>query len=113
MAVTFPFTCPSVPKNLPTHSTDGTAVCDLVGNIWQFSGVKNAWIFRGTLTAPPTVTEATDGLVTPDVYNRIAFLKAATNNGMNIGDELKINPHTDVYWYLFDSSDKLIRFTPE
>lgn len=109
----FPYTCSTVASRLPRRPTVGQIVCDGSGNIWQYDVITNSWVNKGTLDAPPTVTESQDGLVTTDVFDRIDLLKTATNSGNSLPEELKIKPHTDVYWYLFHSSDKLIKFIPE
>lgn len=111
--ITFPYTCNPPPARLPRRPREGQTICDIEGNIWQYDIVGDAWINRGTLDAPVLVTENTDGLVDPDVFERLSLLRTATNSGRSLPEELKIIPHTDVYWYLFHSSDKLIRFTPE
>lgn len=108
-----PFTCPTPPPRLPLNPHDGDTVCDAFGNIFKFQAVEDAWIFYGTLKTPKTVTENNDGAVPPEIFNRIQYIKSATNNGRDLPKELKIRPHTDSYWYLFHSSDKLFRFLPE
>lgn len=112
--VTAPFECPTPPPpKFPRNPVDGQIVCDAEGNLWEYRQHKDSWLFLGTLDAPPLVTEDNDGMVPPTIFNRISNLKTLTNNGQSIPEQLKLKPHTDAYWYLFDSSDRLIKFTPE
>lgn len=106
-------TCAAPTPRLPRKPVHGQTVCDVAGNTWRYDAVTDSWYDRGTLEAPQTVTEDNNGLVTPDVYDRLVALKTATNSAHSLPEELKIKPHTDVYWYLFHSSDKIIRFLPE
>lgn len=111
--IAFPYVCGATSARLPRRPQDNQIVCDQEGNLWQYNSDSGSWLNRGTLNSPPLVDETKNGLVTPDVFERLALLKTATNSGRSLPEEIKINPHTGVYWYLFHSSDKLIRFTPE
>ncbi len=106
-------TCAAPTPRLPRKPVHNQTVCDVAGNTWRYDATTDSWYDRGTLEAPQTVTEDTNGLVTPDVFDRLTSLKSATNLAYGLPEELKIKPHTDVYWYLFHSSDKIIRFLPE
>lgn len=100
-----------VPR-LPRNVADGTEILDRYGNIWKYSATDNAWISIGAVTTPNNVTESVDGLVTPDIYNKLRILSASSNN-KNLYQSLKIIPGIDAYWYYFRSSDKLFKFKPE
>lgn len=58
---------------------------------------------------PPVVTSTASGLITSDIYNHIKYIQS-----LNIQQtKLKIYPATEHYWYLFKSSDKLVKLKPE
>jgi len=96
---------------LPRTANDGDEVCDKYGNRWRFDSDKDGWISYGVITPPPTVTESTNGLVTPAVFSQIQRVKQYFTN--NNPQPLKLVPGTDAYWYYFKSSDKFIKFRPE
>lgn len=96
----------------PRNPSDGARVCDKYGNRWDFAGDSEAWISKGKLNTPITVTESQDGVVTPSIYDKLARLRTYVAGGLNLRP-LKILPGTDAYWYYFRSSDKFVRFTPE
>lgn len=102
----------TTPK-LPRRATDGQRVMDNSGNVYVYNAFEKAWINTGTIRAPDSVTEDNDGLVTPEIFDRIMSLVAATNDARSLPLELKLLPHTQAIWYLFRSSDKLIKFLPE
>lgn len=98
--------------HLPKTGTDGEEICDKYGNRWKFTAQEEGWISRGTLTAPTTVSESKDGIITPTIFNQLKKARAYLGTGANLAP-LKISPGTDAYWYYFRSSDKFIRFRPE
>jgi len=113
LPIPVPFTCPIAPARLPRKPADGQAVCDELGNIYEYSAFEGGWIYRGALPAPPEVSESQDGMVTPDVFDRLTYMKQVLDNGNLIPPTFKLNPNVDAYWYLWESADHLIRFRPE
>ncbi len=101
--------CTLIPR-LPRTGT-GTDICDKYGTRWKFDSNEDAWIPNGLLTSPLLVSEGTDGLITPEIFNQLIQLRNfATTVNQPI---LKILPGTDAYWYYFRSSDHFIKFRPE
>jgi hypothetical protein len=96
----------------PRNPTDGDEVSDVYGNRWKYTAENDAWISKGVVTAPATVTENTDGIIDSDIYSKLSKLDTYLKTGVDIRP-LKLYPGTNAYWYYFRSSDKLFRFTPE
>ncbi len=97
---------------LPRKPDDGAEVCDKYGNRWRFSGEQESWISRGLLQTPVTVSETADGVITPDIFDRLQKVRTFVNSGFDL-KPLKIAPGRDAYWYYFRSSDKFVKFQPE
>lgn len=97
---------------LPHTANDGEEVCDKYGNRWRFNLEEETWTSRGSLVPPPTVSEKSDGLVTPTIFDKLSKIRRYLANNQN-KPPLKILPGTDAYWYYFRSSDKFIKFRPE
>ncbi len=99
---------PYLPKTAPAD----TEICDKYGNRWQFDQDGDAWISKGALVAPISVTEERDGAVTPDIFDKLSRLRKFEQTRGNVAP-LKLLPGADAYWYYFRSSDKFFRFKPE
>jgi len=98
--------------NLPLSANHGDEICDSYGNRYQYDAGQDAWISRGTIALPDTVSENKDGIITPNIYDQLLKLEAFTKNNPDLRP-LKILPGSDAYWYYFKSSDKLIKFKAE
>lgn len=97
---------------LPKTGTDGQEICDKHGNIWVYDAITKSWISKGAISAPPIVTEDSDGIITTDIYSKIRKLEEYKLSGIN-PTPFKLYPGTNAYWYYFRSSDKLFKFRPE
>lgn len=98
--------------HLPPTGIDGQTVADAEGNIYRYEEATNSWVFLGTMGDPPIVTEHTSGLITPEIYEHLAYIRQLLANGASF-DRLKIIPATDAYWYYFFSSNRQVRFSKE
>lgn len=101
----------AIPK-LPLQPANGDEVCDRYGNKWQYDGESDTWISKGVVYAPTEVSESQDGIISPEIFDKLTKLKKYVDSGVDLSP-LKLLPGTDAYWYYFRSSDKCIRFTPE
>ena len=104
----------STPK-LPHNPVDGEQVSDRNGNIYEFNAEQNSWIRLGVLESPPVVTLQNDGLVPPEIYDKIKSVEDLIQQGIAF-EKTKIyvgkrpdNP----YFYFFHSTDDLVKFRPE
>jgi len=95
-----------------TNLADGTIVIDGSGDRWQYNSKLNTWSCIGTFISAPVVTEANDGLISPPIFTRINAISEAMQDGLNF-NFLKIYPHLAGYYYLFQSSNHTITFSPE
>lgn len=92
---------------------DGDRIIDPQGNIWEWDAETDAWIVRGKADLIPDATEGSDGLVTPEVFRKIRLIQDLISQGVPFAPfKLKSRVHNP-YFYYFQSSDGLIRFTPE
>jgi hypothetical protein len=101
----------TTPK-LPQDASNGDIVCDRYGNIWEFDGTQNTWVFKGGIGEAPPVSEQEDGFVTPDIHDQLEYLSQLKDLGISF-DILKVEPAIDGYWYKLISTNKTIRFEPE
>jgi hypothetical protein len=101
-----------VPK-LPGSPKNGDQALDTYGNIWEYDSVTGVWIDRGTLSTTSNVTEQISGLVTPDIFKKLAYLRQLYSADADSFTPFKILPGTAAYWYYLHSSNKLFRFIPE
>ena len=98
-----------VPK-FPKNPLNGNQIIDKYGNKWTYNANYAAWISKGDTTPPEMATETKNGIITPEIYNKIRYL--STWQG-KIPTRFKLSPNTDAYYYYFTSSDGLIDFAPE
>jgi hypothetical protein len=99
-------------KRLPIDPKNGDEICDSRGNRYRFNGKTNTWIFIGAIHIPSTVTESTDGIITPEVFGKLRHVENIITNGVDFS-QFKIFPGTEGYWYYFRSGDKSIKFDVE
>ena len=99
-------------NTLPKKAEHGDEICDRYGNRWYYDAGQDGWISKGTITAPSTVTESSDGIIDPDIFGKLRKLRAFVDTGFDL-NPLKILPGKDAYWYYFRSSDKMYRFRAE
>lgn len=107
-----PFCANGQVPNLPVTATHGDELCDEYGNRFKYDAGQDAWISKGTISVPNVVSEDTNGVITPDIFDKLKKLEAYTAANTDI-KPLKILPGIGAYWYYFRSSDKLIRFRAE
>jgi hypothetical protein len=98
--------------NFPKNPQDGYEVIDIYGTRYKYDVQTASWLTIGTITAPPVASEENNGLVDPEIYQKLDKIKKYVDNGGRF-NSLKLRPGTDAYYYLFHSSDKTIRFSPE
>lgn len=98
--------------NFPKNPQDGSEVIDAYGTRYKYDLQTESWLTIGTITSPPVATEDNNGLVNPDIYQKLDKIKRYIDNGGQF-NSLKLRPGTDAYYYLFHSSDKTIRFSSE
>jgi hypothetical protein len=98
--------------NFPKNPNDGDEVVDTYGTRYRYEEQTRSWLTIGSLTTPQIASEEADGLVDSDLYQKLDKIKRYVDNGGQFSS-LKLRPGTDAYYYLFRSSDKTIRFTPE
>ena len=99
---------PKLPKNAP----NGQQVCDVNGVIYQFDASTKAWIRKGYIATPGLVSSTSDGLITPDVYERVKQLQEMVDSGLNF-TLFKIAPALDSYWYYLTSHNRTVSFSAE
>ena len=103
------------PPKLPSNPQDGDQISDNLGNVYEYHTKNNCWVRIGILEAPPTVSLQSDGLVTPDIFNKIKQIESLIEQGIDF-DKTKIfvgNRPDNPYFYFFHSTDDLIKFQPE
>jgi len=99
-------------KRLPIDPENGDEICDDRGNRYRFNGKTSTWIFIGAIHIPSTVTESTDGVITPEIFGKLRHVENIITNGVDFS-QFKIFPGTEGYWYYFRSGDKSIKFDVE
>jgi len=100
-------------RQLPAHPLDSQVALDNFGTIWQYDALIGSWVDKGAISIPGPVTEASDGIVTPEVFRKLAYLNNVYASNPISFVPFKIQPGLDAYWYYFRSSNKLFRFIPE
>jgi len=100
-------------KRLPLNPKNGDEVCDKFGNKFVYNVENDVWITKGVIKTPDVVSEDADGLITPEVYNKLRHLDGLISNGLVDFKQFKIEPGTNGYWYYLRSSDKLFKFIVE
>ena len=99
-------------KKLPINHKNGDEVCDNHGNRYRFNGKTDTWIYIGALLVSSTVTESTDGVITPEIFEKLRHVESVLANGVDFS-QFKIFPGAEGYWYYFRSSNKFIKFIVE
>lgn len=102
----------SISPKFPINPSDGDEILDKYGNRWIYYSSTKSWISKGKIESYSVVSENSDGLIDPALYERLNNLRSLSN-AYDLQSSLKIRPGTDAYWYYFRSSDKLFRFKPE
>lgn len=97
---------------LPATGVNGQEVLDRYGNRWVYDDETGGWISKGVVSAPVTVSEDQNGLITPDIFSQLSKLRQYVNSGVDL-TPLKLLPGRTGYWYYFRTSDKMYRFRPE
>lgn len=104
---------PQVPK-LPTYGMqDGDQILDAQGNIFEFDAEQGSWIYRGEIQPQSLVSINNDGLIYPEIYRKLQLLQEMIDRGIDFNIFKLDTPGNIPYYYLFNSSDDLIRFYPE
>lgn len=99
---------------LPIYGNkDGDQVIDAFGNIYEFNAEQNEWVDKGVIPNHQVVTDSVDGLVSPEIYRKLTLLQDLIRRGFDFSKFKLDSPVDNPYYYLFHSSDDLIRFTPE
>lgn len=93
----------------PKNPKPGMEISDKYGTIWKYDQILNSWSTIGTLKETPIVDQNQDGLITPEIYNKLEFIK----NNISTTQPLKLKPGNKAYWYYFRSSNKTIKFKAE
>lgn len=104
------------PAPLPTSGfKDGDKVADKNGRVYEYVEDTNSWIDIGVLHDPQTVTKDRDGLITPTIYRKLKLIETLIKNKGVSFESFKISTKDNIkpYFYYFNSSDGLIKFTPE
>lgn len=105
---------PIFKPRLPTFGAeDGQQVLTSSGNIFEFNAEKNEWVCIGIMPSQDLVSLENDGLVPPELYRKLTLVQELIDQGFDFSS-FKLD--TDVqnpYYYLFHSSDDLIKFSPE
>ncbi len=99
---------------LPKTADDGATVVDLFGNVYEFDAHTNSWIDKGIITDPDIVTETSDGLITPEIYNKLKLIEKLKDAGVSF-ESLKIFiPELKEYPYFYNlrSGHRSIIFNP-
>jgi len=99
---------------LPTYgSHDGDQIIDSEGNIYEYNAERGEWIYLGVVPDPDVVTIDEHGLISPDIYRKLALLQELIEAGVDFSKFKLSTKAGNPYYYLFHSSDDLIRFIPE
>lgn len=73
---------------------------------WEYDALRNKWSRKGKLEEIPIVNQNTNGIITPEIFEKLKTLQEATSElDLNI---FKIAPGVNAYYYYFYSPDKLI-----
>jgi hypothetical protein len=96
---------------LPPSGVDGQQICDKYGNRWEYKEKLKKWIIKGVVYPQEIVSEKNDGLITPEIYNRLQEIREYFRD--NKVRTLKLAPGVDAYWYYFRAGNKLFRFRSE
>jgi len=101
------------PKLPSLGNKDKDQIVDSAGNIYEFNSEQEEWIYKGIVPDPDLVGFSVDGLVSPDVFRKLSLIQELIERGFDFSN-FKLNSDvSNPYYYLFHSSDDLIRFIPE
>lgn len=96
---------------LPSYNlNDKDQIIDAAGNIYEYNLERKEWIYLGVTPDPNNVSIDNDGLVTPAIYRKLSLLQELIDSGVDFS---KFKLGSDSYYYYFNSSDDLIRFSIE
>jgi hypothetical protein len=105
---------PLFKPRLPVYGNkDGDLVVDQNSSQYEYNAELNEWIYKGQISDPDVVTETADGLASPDVFRKLVLIQDLMSRGVDFSRFKLDSPIKNPYYYLFHSSDDLIRFFPE
>jgi hypothetical protein len=97
----------------PLNPKDGDQIADIYGNIFEYDLSDKTWNAKGVLRIFPVVNEKEDGLVSPDIFDKLDVVRGLIQQGVKF-DAFKIRVDSaSPYYYYFHSSDRLISFKTE
>lgn len=104
-----------IPSRLPLSKVqDGEELIDRFGNVFRYSAEESQWINIGVQPNPGVVTDESKGLVSPAIYQKLAQIQQLIDDGVSFNRfKLETQQELDPYFYLFQSRDGLIKFTPD
>ena len=99
----------------------------MFGNVFEFDGEGDSWVFKGQLQDPDVVTEQEDGLVSIPIFDRLQQIQDQVDAGISydinklftgtFGASPQVAGTLEEsnlpYFYYFYSSDRLVKFMPE
>jgi len=105
---------PTFKPKLPSFGNkDGDQVITSSGIIYEYNAEKREWVNIGVVPVPEIVDPTTDGLVSPELYRKLALLQELIEQGFDFSKFKLATDVEDPYYYLFHSGDDLIKFAPE
>lgn len=99
-------------SNFPRNPADGAEVVDRNGTKFAYDAQTKSWKNTGTIIAPAIASDDNDGIVTPEIYEKLNRVKKFIDAGGQF-NFIKLRPGTDAHYYYFRSSDKCVRFKAE
>jgi len=90
----------------PKNPTQDQLYVDLNGVEWRFDIIRSRWVQQSLFENIPVVSASQDGLITPEIYDRLEQLKISAEQ-LDLST-FKIFPGIDAYYYYFYSPDGLI-----
>ena len=95
------------PAKFTINPQNGDRVIDKFGVLWIYDARVKTWIDMGYVDVYGVVTEDSDGLVYPSLFEVVDSIDPDKFNGLKILDNAKAN-----FYYIY-SSDKTIKFRQE
>ena len=101
------------PKLPSFGNQDGDQVITSSGLIYEYNDEKREWVNIGVIPTPEVLDPDQDGLVSPELHRKLVLIQELIEQGFDFSKFKLATDVEDPYYYLFHSSDDLIRFFPE
>lgn len=106
----YPDNCTEITQ-IPTNPVDDKQYCDTHDRILKYDQETKTFIKNGVAQSATIVTQDNDGLVYPELYEKIALVKSELAG--TPPQYIKLYPGTDARYYYFTNTNKLIKIKQE